>query len=79
NISDSFDKVINSTSSSIDGKLLPLKDSNFNKNAFAYYLMYADGGTIFTKWSQSYNIAAADVKGILKELSISVFKYCRGL
>lgn len=79
NISDSFDIVINSTSSSIDGKLLPLKDSNFNKNAFAYDLMYADGGTIFTKWCQAYNIAAADGKGMLKELSIAVFKYWRGL
>ncbi|MDE5000996.1 shikimate dehydrogenase, partial [Francisella tularensis subsp. holarctica] len=73
------DIVINSTSSSIDGKLLPLKDSNVNKNAFAYDLMYADGVTIFTKWCQAYNIAAADGKGMLKELSISVFKYWRGL
>ncbi|NDU12967.1 shikimate dehydrogenase, partial [Francisella tularensis subsp. holarctica] len=53
--------------------------SNFNKNAFAYDLMYADGGTIFTKWCQAYNIAAADGKGMLKELSIAVFKYWRGL
>ncbi|MDE5000866.1 shikimate dehydrogenase, partial [Francisella tularensis subsp. holarctica] len=63
----------------IDGKLLPLTDMNFNKNALDSDLMYADGGTIFTKWCQAYNIAAADVKGMLKELSIAVFKYWRGL
>ena len=79
NISDSFDIVINSTSSSIYGELLPLKDSNFNKNSFAYDLMYADDGTIFTKWCQARNIAAADGKGMLNELSIAVFKYWRGL
>ncbi|OEZ33417.1 shikimate dehydrogenase [Francisella endosymbiont of Amblyomma maculatum] len=78
NVSDSFDIVINSTSSSIYGELLPLKDSNFNKNAFAYDVMYADGGTIFTKWCQAHNVAAADGKGMLNELSIAVFKYWRG-
>ncbi|WP_150463395.1 shikimate dehydrogenase family protein [Francisella sp. XLW-1] len=79
-IKESFDIVINSTSSSIYGELLPLQKTNFNRNAFAYDLMYSsDGGTIFTKWCEDNGIKAADGKGMLKELSLAVFKYWRGL
>lgn len=78
-ISGIFDIVINSTSSSIYQEMLPLKTTNFSKNAFAYDLMYADGGTTFTKWCQDNNIHAADGKGMLQELSKAVFKYWRGL
>lgn len=79
-IKESFDIVINSTSSSIYGELLPLKKANFNKSAFAYDLMYSsDGGTIFTKWCEDNGIDAADGKGMLKELSLAVFKYWRRL
>ncbi|BCD91949.1 shikimate dehydrogenase (NADP(+)) [Francisella halioticida] len=74
-----FDIVINSTSSSIYEEMLPLKATNFSKNAFGYDLMYADGGTVFTKWCQDNNIFAADGKGMLQELSKAVFKYWRGL
>ena len=74
-----FDIVINSTSSSIYQEMLPLKVTNFSKNAFAYDLMYAEEGTIFTKWCQENNIHAADGKGMLQELSKAVFKYWRGL
>ena len=59
--------------------MLPLKTINFTENAFAYDLMYADGGTIFTKWCQENHIFAADGKGMLQELSKAVFKYWRGL
>ncbi|MED7819164.1 MULTISPECIES: shikimate dehydrogenase [unclassified Francisella] len=79
NISGTFDIVINSTSSSIHQEMLPLKTTNFTENAFAYDLMYADVGTIFTKWCQENHIFAADGKGMLQELSKAVFKYWRGL
>ncbi|GAB4223274.1 MAG: shikimate dehydrogenase [Francisella sp.] len=79
NINEQFDIVINATSSSIYGEMLPLQKSNFNKNAFAYDLMYGKDGTIFTKWCKSQNINSADGKGMLKELSLAVFKYWRGL
>lgn len=78
-ISSSYDVVINSTSSSIYNEMLPLKSRNFSKDAFAYDLMYADGGTIFTRWCQYNNIYAADGKGMLQELSKAVFKYWRKL
>ena len=79
NILGCFDIVINSTSSSIYGDLLPLSVKNFNKYAFAYDLMYDDGGTIFTQWCESKNIQSADGKGMLLELSKAVFKYWRGI
>ncbi|QIW09203.1 shikimate dehydrogenase [Francisella sp. LA112445] len=78
-ISGSFDVVINSTSSSIYNQMLPIGTTNFSKGAFAYDLMYADGGTIFTRWCQDNNIHAADGKGMLQELSKAVFKYWRKL
>lgn len=74
-----YDIVINSTSSSIYGELLPLEEANFKQNAFAYDLMYADGGTIFTNWCTKHGIKSADGKGMLQELSEAVFKYWRNL
>ncbi|MED7787922.1 shikimate dehydrogenase [Francisella sp. 19X1-34] len=79
NITGSYDVVINSTSSSIYKEMLPLKITNFSKDAFAYDLMYADGGTVFTNWCQDNSIRAADGKGMLQELSKAVFKYWRKL
>ncbi len=79
NIVKSYDVIINSTSSSIYDELLPLCKNNFNDNAFAYDLMYKEGGTIFTKWCDSINIEWSDGKGMLQELSLAVFKYWRGL
>lgn len=78
-IKESFDIVINSTSSSIYGDLLPLTLGNFNQNAFAYDLMYANEGTVFTRWCSQNGINAADGKGMLQELSKAVFKYWRGI
>lgn len=74
-----YDIVVNSTSSSIYGELLPLNPANFSENAFAYDLMYADGGTVFTSWCSQNGIRSADGKGMLQELSEAVFKYWRNL
>jgi len=78
-IQGSYDIVINSTSSSIYGELLPLEESTFSQNAFAYDLMYDDEGTVFTKWCTHNNIKSADGKGMLQELSKAVFRYWRNL
>jgi shikimate dehydrogenase len=78
-ITKNYDLVINSTSSSIYGDLLPLSINNFKENAFAYDLMYKDDGTVFTKWCDDKHIKSADGKGMLQELSLAVFKYWRGL
>ena len=79
NITAKYDIVINSTSASIDGQMLPLSKDNFVENGFAYDLMYAENGTIFTKWCDDNNIQNADGKGMLMELSKAVFKYWRNL
>lgn len=79
NITKAYDIIINSTSSSIHNELLPLSPFNFNKNAFAYDLMYKQDGTIFTKWCKDIGVVAEDGKGMLQELSTAVFKYWRGL
>lgn len=74
-----YDIVINSTSASINGDLLPLRRGNFNEKAFAYDLMYSQDGTTFTQWCSEQSIFSADGKGMLQELSKAVFKYWRGL
>ena len=79
NIQGQYDIVINSTSSSIEGIALPLSKSNFNPNALGYDLMYAENGTVFTKWCDNENIRSADGKGMLQELSKEVFKFWRNI
>ena len=74
-----YDVVINSTSSSIDSALLPLLKSNFSQNSLGYDLMYAESGTVFTKWCDSQNIKSVDGKGMLQELSKAVFKIWRNI
>jgi shikimate dehydrogenase len=76
-INGKYDVVINSTSSSISGVVLPLSKANFTQDALGYDLMYAQGGTVFTKWCYSQSIKSADGKGMLQELSTAVFKFWR--
>jgi shikimate dehydrogenase len=79
NILGEYDIIINSTSSSIEGIVLPLSKTNFADNAFGYDLMYSDNGTTFTKWCDSQNIRSTDGKGMLQELSKEVFKFWRNI
>ena len=79
NIQGQYDIVINSTSSSIGGIALPLTKANFSQNALGYDLMYAENGTVFTKWCNSQNIKSADGRGMLYELSEAIFKYWRNI
>ncbi len=74
-----YDIVINSTSSSIDGVSLPLLKSNFSQDSLGYDLMYAENGTVFTKWCDSQDIKSADGRGMLQELSKAVFKFWRNI
>lgn len=79
NINGQYNIVINSTSSSISNQMLPLSTNNFAPQAFGYDLMYAQNGTIFTKWCNKNSIASADGKGMLEELSKAVFMFWRKL
>ncbi|MFT4693997.1 MAG: shikimate dehydrogenase [Francisella sp.] len=74
-INGQYDIVINSTSSSIEGVVLPLSKANFTKDALGYDLMYAEKGTVFTKWCDNQNIKSADGRGMLQELSKAIFKF----
>ncbi|AXA32909.1 shikimate dehydrogenase [Francisella adeliensis] len=79
NIKGCYDIVINSTSSSISNKMLPLSTNNFTSQAFGYDLMYAQDGTVFTNWCGQNNITSSDGKGMLEELSKAVFKCWRNI
>lgn len=79
NIHGCYDIVINSTSASINGEMLPISSKNFSDNAFAYDLMYAEGGTVFTNWCSKEKIKSSDGKGMLLELSKAAFSRWRGV
>ena len=79
NIKNQYDIIINSTSASIDGKMLPLSIDNFLENSFGYDLMYNENGTIFTQWCEKNSIKNADGKGMLMELSKVIFQKWRNI
>ncbi len=78
-IAGSFDIVINATSASVEGQVLPLTSAHFKQSAVGYDLMYAPDGTVFTKWCDQYNIRNSDGKGMLIELSKLAFSRWRGV
>jgi len=78
-ITNTYDIIINSTSASIGGQMLPITTNNFTNNGFGYDLMYADNGTVFTNWCDANGIKFSDGKGMLLELSKAVFKFWRKL
>jgi shikimate dehydrogenase len=78
-IKNTYDIIINSTSASIGGQILPITTDNFTENSFAYDLMYAENGTVFTNWCTENGIKSSDGKGMLLELSKAVFKFWRKL
>lgn len=78
-INDQYDIIINATSASVEGTQLPITIDHFNANGFGYDLMYHSNGTVFTQWCKAKNIACADGKGMLIEISREIFKRWRGI
>ena len=78
-IKDRYDIIINATSASVDGAQLPVTIEHFNANGFGYDLMYHTSGTVFTQGCKAKNIACADGKGMLIEISREIFKRWRGV
>lgn len=76
----SFDLIINGTSASLQGKLLPLPDGLLNQGGWCYDMMYANTATTFMLWAQAQGAACVlDGLGMLVEQAAESFYIWRGV
>lgn len=77
---ESFDVVINATSASLSGNLLPLAPENLNTGSVAYDLMYDAEPTPFLEWARFAGAQlTADGLGMLVEQAAESFYIWRGV
>lgn len=76
-----FDVVINATSAGLEGDVdLPWPAGLFRRGAFAYDMVYGDGGTTFLRWARAQGVSrSADGIGMLIEQAAESFNLWRGV
>ena len=76
-----FDVVINATSAGLKGDVAwPWPTGLFRPGAFAYDMIYGDGGTTFLRWARAQGVArSADGIGMLIEQAAESFFLWRGV
>jgi len=76
-----FDIIINGTSASLEGKLLPISPSLVGKNTLVYDMMYGDKPTIFMDWAkqQQPTCQTMDGLGMLVGQAAEAFYIWRGV
>jgi shikimate dehydrogenase len=76
-----FDLVINATSAGLAGDVeLPWPAGLFRPRAFAYDMVYGDGGTAFLRWARAQGASrSADGIGMLVEQAAESFHLWRGV
>ncbi len=74
-----FDLVINATSTSLQGELLPLPAAAFADGALAYDMMYALAPTRFLTFAAECGARTSDGLGMLVEQAAESFLLWRGL
>jgi shikimate dehydrogenase len=76
-----FDLVINATSAGLKGDVeLPWPAGLFRRGAFAYDMVYGDGGTMFLRWARAQGVSrSADGIGMLVEQAAESFHVWRGV
>ena len=76
-----FDVVINATSAGLKGDVAwPWPTGMFRAGAFAYDMIYGDGGTMFLRWARAQGVArSADGIGMLIEQAAESFFLWRGV
>jgi shikimate dehydrogenase len=76
----SFDVVINATSSGLSQDTLPLPDGLFAPGALAYEMVYGKGLTPFLRQAQAAGVQrVADGVGMLVEQAAEAFQWWRGM
>ncbi|MEO8157107.1 MAG: shikimate dehydrogenase [Betaproteobacteria bacterium] len=74
-----FDLVINATSTSLQGELLPLPAAAFADGALAYDMMYASAPTRFLSFAAECGARTSDGLGMLVEQAAESFLLWRGV
>lgn len=69
----SYDLIINATSASLSGNVLPLPVSVFSARGLAYDMFYADKPTAFMELAKSNGMTAIDGLGMLVEQAAAAF------
>ncbi|MCK5720544.1 MAG: shikimate dehydrogenase [Thiomargarita sp.] len=76
----SFDLIINGTSTSLQGQLPPLVSGLLNKDGVCYDMMYANIDTLFMQWGkQQGSVCTLDGLGMLVEQAAESFYLWRGI
>ena len=79
-VSSNFDIVINATSASLQGDVLPLPEGLVNKNTCCYDMMYSAADTPFIGWAKAHGAGIAlDGLGMLVEQAAESFFIWRGV
>jgi len=76
----SYDIIINGTSASLQGEVLPLPENLLNDNACCYDMMYSMSDTPFVSWAKAHGTTKAfDGLGMLVEQAAESFFIWRGV
>lgn len=76
----SFDVIINGTSASLSGNMLPVPESAISSGTVTYDMMYAKQATLFNQWSASLGAKQCiDGLGMLVEQAAEAFYIWRGV
>jgi shikimate dehydrogenase len=78
-LSQSFDLVINASSSSLHNAALPVPASVLQTNGLACDLMYGPAALAFMQWAQDHGTQARDGLGMLVEQAAASFQLWRGV
>lgn len=79
-IEQSYDIIINSTSSSLSGELPAISSAIFSSNSTVYDMMYGSGLTTFNQWAIEHNAAVVyDGLGMLVGQAAESFMLWRGI
>lgn len=75
-----FDLVINATSASLQGAILPIPAEAIGPNTVCYDMAYGKGDTPFTQWAKQAGAARAETGwGMLVEQAAEAFELWRGV
>ena len=75
----SFDVLINATTSSLTGSVVPVSASTLKPGALAYDMMYGSAAQDFMSWAQEHGAQARDGLGMLVEQAAEAFVIWRGV
>ncbi len=75
----SFDLIINATSTGLQGAVPPLPEGVLNPQGWAYDMLYATEPTPFVRWAQAQGGIAFDGLGMLVEQAAEAFFLWRGV